>query len=82
VRGQARPVLLTEGADLRLVQFGPSTSASGVPTVVDDIALTTDTRLDPESRPAWYIPSELLPEPSVSPEPSASGATTSASPSP
>jgi Tol biopolymer transport system component len=74
--------LTPEGADLRLIQLGALSGPDGVPTVVDDIALTTDTRLDPESRPAWYIPPELLPSPVGSPTPSRSGGTESAAPSP
>ena len=74
--------LTSEGADLRLVQLGPADGPDGVPTVLDDIALTTDTRLDPASRPAWYIPPELLPIPTASPAPSGSAATESAAPSP
>jgi len=74
--------LTPEGADLRLLQLGALSGADGVPTVVDDIALTTDTSLDPVSRPAWYIAPDLVPSSSVSPEPSASGATQSAAPAP
>ena len=74
--------LTAAGADLRLVQLGPPAGSDGVPTVVDDIALTTDTRLDPASRPAWYIPPERLPAPSTAPSPSASGASPSVAPSP
>ncbi len=76
--------LTTAGADLRLLQLGPASGSDGVPVVIDDIALTTDTRLDPESRPAWYIPPDLLPPPSASPSPaaSASGADGSSAPSP
>ncbi len=74
--------LTSEGADLRLVQLGPADGPDGIPAVLDDIALTTDTRLDPASRPAWYIPPELLPIPTASPAPSGSGATESAAPSP
>ncbi|HVQ22796.1 MAG TPA: hypothetical protein VMT36_05950, partial [Candidatus Saccharimonadia bacterium] len=76
--------LTSAGADLRLLQLGPANGSDGVPTVVDDIALTTDTRLDPASRPAWYIPPDLLPPPSASPSPAASvsGADRSSAPSP
>ena len=74
--------LTAAGADLRLIQLGALGGPDGVPTVVDDIALTTDTRLDPESRPAWYVPPDLLPEPSASALPSASGAAESATPAP
>jgi Tol biopolymer transport system component len=76
--------LTSEGTDLRLIRLGPPEGADGVPTVVDDIALTTDTRLDPASRPAWFIPAELMPRPTPTAEPSASGepAGASASPSP
>ncbi len=76
--------LTTAGADLRLLKLGPASGSDGVPVVVDDIALTTDTRLDPASRPAWYIPPDLLPPPSSSPSPapSASGAGGSSAPSP
>jgi hypothetical protein len=74
--------LTPEGADLRLVQLGALSGSDGVPTVVDDIALTTDTRLDPASRPAWYIPSELITPPVASPAPSGSGATASPSTAP
>ncbi|MFI5291624.1 MAG: hypothetical protein ACHQ02_02020 [Candidatus Limnocylindrales bacterium] len=72
--------LTSDGADLRLIHLGAPTAADGVPTIVDDIALTTDTRLDPESRPAWFIPPELMPSP-ASPSPDAS-ASASASPAP
>ena len=74
--------LTPAGADLRLIQLGALSASDGVPTVVDDIALTTDTRLDPESRPAWFVPADLLPAPSSSPAPSGSGAPESAAPSP
>ena len=74
--------LTAAGADLRLIKLGPPAGADGVPTVVDDIALTTDTRLDPASRPAWYIPPEDMPIPTVAPSPSASDVTKSAAPSP
>jgi Tol biopolymer transport system component len=74
--------LTPEGADLRLIQLGALSGPDGVPTVVDDIALTTDTRLDPGSRPAWHIPPELLPSTVGSPAPSGSGTTESAAPSP
>lgn len=74
--------LTPEGADLRLIQLGALTGPDGVPTVVDDIALTTDTRLDPASRPAWHVPPELRPPPAASPGPSGSGATEGASPAP
>ncbi|MET1232115.1 MAG: hypothetical protein ABWY52_04620 [Candidatus Limnocylindrales bacterium] len=74
--------LTPEGADLRLIKLGPADSPDGVPSVVDDIALTTDTRLDPASRPAWYIPPALLPAVTASPDASGSGATQSVAPSP
>lgn len=75
--------LTTDGADLRLVQLGPPSGADGVPVIVGDLALTADTRLDPASRPAWFIPPELLPAPpSPSAEPSPSGGSASESPAP
>jgi len=76
--------LTTAGADLRLLKLGPASGSDGVPVVIDDIALTTDTRLDPASRPAWYIPPDLLPSPSTSASPaaSASGGDGSSAPSP
>ena len=64
------------------IQLGRWPAAGGAPTVVDDIALTTDSRLDPASRPAWYVPAELLPVPPAAPAPSASGAAESVPPAP
>lgn len=62
-----------EEVDLRLLLLGPPAAAGGAPTLRDDIALTADSRLDPGSRPSWFIPPELLPTPSPSAAPSGSG---------
>ena len=71
--------LTTAGTDLRLLRFEPRPGPDGAPVLAADIALTTDTRLDPASRPAWFIPRDLLPPPSGGPSASPSGA---AAPSP
>lgn len=64
--------LTGQGVDLRLLLLGPSAVAGGSPTLVDDIGLTTDSPLDPGSRPSWFIPPELLPTPTPSAPPSGS----------
>jgi Tol biopolymer transport system component len=63
------------GVDLHLLRFAPAGAGDDAPTLVGDIALTTDADIDPDSRPSWFIPPALLPGPSPSP-------TASPSPSP
>jgi Tol biopolymer transport system component len=67
--------LTAAGVDLHLLQFQPAAAEGDAPTLVGDIALTSDADIEPDSRPSWFIPPDLLPSPSPSP-------TTSPSPSP
>jgi len=61
------------GIDLRLIVLGP-----GNPYSVKSVqALTTSSQLDGTSRPAWYIPPELLPTPAPTATPSSAPASPS-----
>ncbi|MGH2407093.1 MAG: hypothetical protein ACRDF7_03295 [Candidatus Limnocylindrales bacterium] len=64
--------LTDAGVDLHLLRFAPPAQAAAVPTLMDDIALTTDAAIDPTSRPSWYIPPETVPSHVPAPTPAAS----------